>query len=184
MSHLFFLVGPPGSGKRTVGLHLARLTGAALLDNHLINDPVFAAFGADGVKPLPPEVWSYTRRIREVVLEAVEAAPATQSHIFTAYLADLPEEAGWLDTFAGVAARREASFVPVWLGCDREALLDRMGHPERRERLKLRDPAALSALLDRKGTLPAPAGALQVDTARLSPADAALLIAAHAGALF
>jgi hypothetical protein len=32
------LVAWPGNGTRTVGLNLADLTGAALLDDHLIND--------------------------------------------------------------------------------------------------------------------------------------------------
>lgn len=183
-SELFLLVGPPGSGKRTVGLELARLTGAALLDNHLINDPIFAAFGADGVRPLPPEVWTYTRQVRDVVLAAVAHAPREVSHIFTMYLGRGEKEEAFVGRFGALAQARGAHFVPVWLDCAAEELARRMARPERRERLKLRDPAALRRLLDEVGQQPAPAGALHLDTAELSAADAALLIASHSGALF
>ena len=178
-SELFLLVGPPGSGKRTVGLELARLTGAALLDNHLINDPVFAAFGADGVRPLPPEVWIYTRQVRDVVLAAVAAAHPEVSHIFTMYLGRGEKEGAFVERFQALAQSRGAHFVPVWLDCDPAELARRMDRPERRERLKLRDPAALHRLLDEVGQQPTPAGALRLNTAELSPADAARLIASH-----
>lgn len=75
MSHLYYLVGPPGCGKRTVGQALSRLTGAALLDNHLANDPVFTAFGLDGVRPVPDHAWPFVARIRAVLHEAALAAP-------------------------------------------------------------------------------------------------------------
>lgn len=176
-SRLFLLVGPPGSGKRTVGLELARLTGAALLDNHLINDPVFAAFGADGVRPLPPEVWTYTRQVRDVVLAAVAAAPPEVSHIFTMYLGRGEREAAFVERFRGLAPARGAQFVPVWLDCAPAELARRMDRPERRERLKLRDPAALSRLLEDVGQQPAPADALRLNTAELTPARAAQIIA-------
>ncbi|GHG09657.1 hypothetical protein GCM10017783_22740 [Deinococcus piscis] len=180
MGHLFYLIGPPGSGKRTVGLELSQLTGAALLDNHIINDPVFTAFGADG-GALPPEIWTFTRRVREVVLEAVAAAPAELSHIFTNYLADLPGEAETIDQFAALARQRGAAFVPVYLTCPTEELLRRMPLPERRARLKPNDPAALQEVLDKSGVLPVPQGMLTLDTSRLSPQQAAQAIAACAG---
>ena len=180
MGNLFYLIGPPGSGKRTVGLELSRQTGAMLMDNHIINDPVFAAFGADG-GVLPPEIWTFTRRVREVVLAAVVAAPAELSHIFTNYLADLPGEAEAIDRFAALARQRGAGFVPVYLTCPAEELLRRMPLPERRARLKLNDPAALQAVLDKNGVLPVPEGMLSLDTSQLTPEQAAQAIARHAG---
>lgn len=182
MSCLFYLIGPPGSGKRTVGLELSRLTGAALMDNHLINDPVLMAWGADGHKPLPPEVWSFTRRLREIVLEAVAAAPAEVSHIFTNYLADLPGEAEFIERFAALAERRGAKFVPVSLTCSTEELLRRMPLPERRARLKLSDPDALRAVLNRKRILPVPEGILTLDTLQMTPERAARAILTFAEA--
>jgi hypothetical protein len=56
--------------------------------------------------------------------------------------------------------------------------------PERAERLKLRDAEGLRRLLEEGSVQPPPPDAIRIDTAKLAPADAALLIAAHAGALF
>ncbi|CAM3250061.1 hypothetical protein DEDE109153_07325 [Deinococcus deserti] len=53
---VYHLIGAPGSEKRTVGLKLAELTGAVLLDNHLFRDAVYKPYGADGLRP-SPAVW-------------------------------------------------------------------------------------------------------------------------------
>ncbi|MEQ4204019.1 hypothetical protein [Actinopolymorpha sp. B9G3] len=60
MLTITYLVGPPASGKLTIGLELSAMTGAALIDNHLINDPIFLAYGADGRTPLPEWIWDLT----------------------------------------------------------------------------------------------------------------------------
>ncbi|GMA16786.1 hypothetical protein E5F05_16655 [Deinococcus metallilatus] len=181
---VYYLVGPPGSGKRTIGKQLARLTGAALLDNHLSNDPVFTAFGLDGQKPVPAQVWTLVKRVRAVVLEAALAAPRDVSHIFTNYLTNEEREWQFVQSLRGLASARGAAFVPVWLSCHTDELARRMTLPERAERLKLRDPEQLRELLEKAGNLPPPPDAIRIDTSTLAPADAALLIAAHAGALF
>lgn len=184
MSHLFYLVGPPASGKRTVGIALSKLTGAALLDNHAWNDPIFRAFGADGLTPLPPAASALAAQMRLLTLQAVKQAPPQVSHILTNYLSDRESEVDAFNDVRAIAAARTATFIPVWLSCPLSELERRMPLPERQERLKLRDPNKLRALLHEKGNLPPPPYAMQIDTATLSPADAALLIAAHAGALF
>ncbi|MCP2013166.1 hypothetical protein L1280_000294 [Deinococcus sp. HSC-46F16] len=183
MAFLYLLVGPPGSGKRTVGTHLSRLTGAPLLDNHLTNDPVFHAFGLDGVRPVPPEAWPFASRVRAVVREAVAASPRELSHIFTIYLADQPGEAESLERFRALAAGRGATFVPVWLTCPVDELARRAALPERSVgRLKLRDPEGVRQVVTDKGLLPPPADALVLDTSTLSAEDAARRIMAFAGA--
>ncbi|WP_119674665.1 AAA family ATPase [Deinococcus sp. RM] len=180
MSHLFYLVGPPGSGKRTVGKALSALTGAALLDNHLFNDPVFTAFGVDGVSPVPPELFDLAEEVRQVGLRALRLAPPARSHILTNYLSRVEEGEAVVAELRALAKERGAAFVPVWLDCPLPELERRMGLPERHERLKLRDPAQLRDLLDRAGTLPAPADALVLDTAHLEPLEAARRIVAFA----
>lgn len=132
MAHLYYLVGPPGSGKRTVGKVLSRLSGAALMDNHLINDPIFTAFGADGQRPLPPAVWALVRQVREAVLNAVEQAPPHLSHIFTNDLADQPGEELTLNRLRALASKRGSTFIPVWLECPLPELERRMPCPDAR----------------------------------------------------
>lgn len=183
-STLYYLVGPPGSGKRTIGTYLEQLTGAVLLDNHLWNDPVFKAFGADGVRPVPPEIFALSAQVRQAGLAALRLAPPDRSHILTNYLTARESGREVLENVRGLAAVRGAIFVPVWLSCDLEELARRMPLPERAERLKLRDAGGLRRLLEEGGIQPPPPDAVHIDTVKLTPADAALLIASHAGALF
>ncbi|MEQ7129486.1 peptidoglycan DD-metalloendopeptidase family protein [Actinopolymorpha sp. B11F2] len=92
MLTITYLVGPPASGKLTIGLELSAMTGAALIDNHLINDPIFLAYGADGRTPLPEWIWDLVAQVREATMTAVSRATKTTSHIFTNYLSDDPSE--------------------------------------------------------------------------------------------
>lgn len=181
---VFHLAGPPGSGKKTVGEHLARLTGAALLDNHLFRDAVYRPYGADGVRPVPPELQALGAQVWALGLQAARLAPRDVSQIFTAYHTDGESGRASAERIRAVAVDRNAVYVPVWLECHEEELARRMTLPERRERAKLRDPVALREHLAVLGILPSPPGAIVLDAARLAPADAALLIASHAGALF
>lgn len=183
MSHLFYLVGAPGSGKRTVGKELSALTGAALLDNHLFNDPVFTAFGVDGVSPVPPELFDLAEEVRQVGLRALRLAPPARSHILTNYLSRVEEGEEVVAELRALARERGAAFVPVWLECPLPELEARMEQPERRERLKLRDPLILRGLLERGGVMDAPADALVLNTSRLDPQEAARRIVAFAGAV-
>lgn len=184
MSHLFYLVGPPASGKRTVGQALSKLTGAALLDNHAWNDPIFRAFGADGLSPLPAQAKVLAEEMRLITLRAIEQSPHHLSHILTNYLANHSGELVALNSVRNLAANRGATCVPVWLTCPLSELERRTPLPERQERLKLRDPVQLRAMLETFGSLPPPPDAIQIDTYQVSPSDAALLIASHAGVLF
>ncbi|CAM3542990.1 hypothetical protein [Deinococcus frigens] len=181
---VFHLVGPPGSGKRTVGLKLSALTGAVLLDNHLFNDAVFRPYGADGLRPIPEEIHALAAQVRKLGLEAARLAPRDVSQIFTSYLTNRPSGPAALQLVRDLAAARGAQYLPVWLACPLDELERRLPLPERLKRAKLRDPAILRAALETSGLLAAPPDAIGIDTSALAPADAARLIAEHSGALF
>ena len=178
MSHLYYLVGPPGSGKRTVGKVLSALTGAALLDNHLSNDPVFLAAGIKGDGTVADGIWELCFTVRKAVQAATLHAPPTLAHIFTNYLTC--EEREWrnVERLRELAEQRGVSFVPVWLTCPLPELERRMSLPERAERLKLRDPVQLRELMQKAGELPPPPDALVLDTSVLQPSEAAHQITA------
>jgi len=135
---VILLMGFAGTGKYTIGQGLSRLTGAKLVDNHLINNPIFTAVCADGITPLPPPVWDKVKEIRRIVYDAIrELAPPTQSFIFTAEL----RENNTADHVAFVELKklaevRRSLFVPFRLVCDVEELCRRVVSPERAERLK------------------------------------------------
>jgi hypothetical protein len=149
------------------------MTGAALIDNHLINDPIFTAYGADGYSPLPGWIWGLVGRVHEATMEAARRAGPTTSHIFTNYLSNRPSEGQFVQELRAMAAERRAQFVPVWLTCPEEELIRRVGLPGRQAPQKMRDPDGLWQLLHAEGVLPAPPDALVLDTSTMSPRVAA-----------
>ena len=174
---IVLLTGPPAAGKRTVGALLAERTGARLIDNHLINDPVFTALGADGRGALPEVAFTMADRVREVVYEAVLAADPRISHIFTSWLIDTPQDAAKAEQFRALAARRGTDYHPVWLTCDEDELRRRVELPDRLVRNKLRDPSMVAEAVGR-GVAGAPDDALRIDTSSITAGETADRIAA------
>lgn len=135
-------MGFAGTGKYTIGRALAQRTGAKLIDNHLINNSIFTAINADGVTPLPAEVWDKVKQIRRIVYDTIrELSPAGTSFIFTSELRqNNPADHVAFAEVRKLANARGSLFVPVRLVCDVEELCRRVVSPERRERLKSIDP--------------------------------------------
>jgi hypothetical protein len=135
---LIVLIGFAGTGKYTIGRALSERTGAQLVDNHLINNPIFTVVKADGVKPLPAAVWDRVKKIRRIVYEAIrEISPPGLSFIFTLELCESDPAAhqAFLD-LQELATARGSVLVPVRLICEVEELCRRVSSPARAERLK------------------------------------------------
>ena len=45
---IVYLIGYAGTGKYTIAKEIAVLTGAVIVDNQLINTPIFSVIAADG----------------------------------------------------------------------------------------------------------------------------------------
>src|SRR6266850_6504051 len=81
---LVLLIGFAGTGKYTIGRELCERTGAKLVDNHLIANPIFTVVNADGVTPLPAGVWDKIKQIRRTVYDAIrEMSPPEMSFVLT-----------------------------------------------------------------------------------------------------
>lgn len=135
-------MGFAGTGKYTIGQRLSRLTGAKLVDNHLINNPVLTVVGADGVTPLPAPVWDKIKEVRRVVYDTIrELAPPALSFIFTMELreSNTADHVGFIE-LKSLAQGRGSLFVPIRLVCEVEELCRRVVSPERAERLKSISP--------------------------------------------
>ena len=184
-SILFYLIGFAGTGKYTIAKALREKTGAIIVDNQLINAPVFTVVNADGVTSLHPGVWREIRKIREAVFNTLcyMAAPDL-SFVLTNELFVQSSEHKIFDEVHSVAETRRSLFVPVRLTCERDELLSRVQSVDRKERQKETSPEALAARLDSLELLkPDHSNLLALDVTRLSPEDAANLIIEHANAL-
>lgn len=135
---IILLMGFAGTGKYTIGCRLSELTGAKLIHNHLINNPIFTVVDADGVKPLPAPVWDKVKQVRRLVYDSIrEFAPPHLSFIFTMELRqNNPADHFAFNELKKLAAVRGSLFVPFRLVCDVEELCRRVVSPERAGRLK------------------------------------------------
>ena len=132
------LIGFAGTGKYTIGREVCRRTGAKLIDNHLINNPIFKVVNADGVTRLPAGVWDRVTDIRRNVYQAIrELSPPEMSFVFTMELrqSNPGDHRAFVDV-QELAASRKSLFVPVRLICEVEELCRRVVEPSRIEMLK------------------------------------------------
>ena len=139
---IIVLMGFAGTGKYTIGRELAQLTGAKLIDNHLINNSLFTAIDVDGVTPLPKEIWPKIKQIRRIVYETIrELSRAELSFIFTVQLIEEdPQDHVAFADLVELARARRSLLVPIRLICEVEELCRRVVGQSRVEMLKHVNP--------------------------------------------
>jgi len=135
---IVYLIGFPGTGKYTIAKALAELARFRLVDNHLINNPIFSVIQADGKTKLPEMVWEKTLAVRNVVLDTIATlSPADFSFIFTNALFDHdPMDHDLFKQIEALAEARGSVFLPVRLICEEQELCRRVVSADRRARLK------------------------------------------------
>jgi shikimate kinase len=139
----FYLIGPPGVGKYTVGKIIAARTGAKLVDNHYSINPIFALIEQDGRTPLPDQVWPQVGKVRSAVLETIATlSPRDWSFIFTHAASDHPSDIGTCREIQSAAERRGARVIAARLSCEADELVRRVLSPERRPMMKEMDAEA------------------------------------------
>jgi hypothetical protein len=126
---IIYLIGIPAVGKYTVAKEIGRMTGAKVVDNHLINIPVFSVVGYDGTStfPFPRGAWAHIEKIQRAVLAVIrDCCPPDDSFVFTNVLdARAPGDKACFRRIERLAKQRKAGFFPVWLTCDAETLRQR-----------------------------------------------------------
>ena len=132
------LIGFAGTGKYTIGRELCERTGAKLIDNHLIANPVFTVVNADGVTPLPAGVWDKVNQIRRTVYDAIrEMSPPEMNFVFTMeWRENNPADQKGFTDLERVAAARRSRFIPIRLICGVDELCRRVTDPSRVAMLK------------------------------------------------
>jgi predicted kinase len=181
---VIYLIGMPAVGKYTIAKEIGRLTGARVVDNQLINLPVFSVIGFDGrdAFPFPTGAWAEIEKIRAAVLTVIrDFCSPNDSFVFTNVLE--ARDAGDERLFRRIeqlALTRGAGFFPVWLTCSPEVLRERKDSPDRRERFKDTDVTNITRYVEdfEVLTLPHP-NALTLDTSEEECGSLALRIIRH-----
>jgi tRNA uridine 5-carbamoylmethylation protein Kti12 len=181
---IIYLIGIPAAGKLTTAKAIAQLTGAKVVDNQLINGPIFTVIGYDGTdrNPVTPEAWKRIEKIRRVVLSFIESETnPDSSFIFTNVMADLPGDRALFRRIERIAKKRKGTFVPIWLTCGANEIRGRKNNPDRRERMKETDPEKTRYWTEEFKELEIRhPNALKLDTTHSNPAETAKQIIAHA----
>jgi predicted kinase len=161
--------GFPGVGKLTIARLLAAKLDARLLDNHTIFNPANALFRRDN--PL----WSSLRHaLTSAVHDHLARDTSAKPIIMTGSFGDSPADQTAYASVIGVAQKRNCPFVAITLTAHIDENARRLSTPERAERHKLVDEAALRDLYSR-ATLLQPIGVPHValDVTSLTPAQSA-----------
>lgn len=147
------MTGAPGSGKSTTAAELARLLGAAVLDqDSMTNSLVDVVAEVAGVADYSdPRLAALTRDARYEALLRV-AADCLRAHVPVVLIAPFTAERQSADAWAGLEgqlAQAGANVRLVWIRVDADVLAQRLGkRAAPRDRDKLSDLAGYVASLD------------------------------------
>ncbi len=139
---IIYLLGYAGTGKYTIAKELCRIAPEfRLVDNHLINNPLFTLIHADGITPLPPRIWENVGKIWDAVIDTmIHISPSDYSFVLTNALSDSDKDVAWFYEVEDMARQRNAIFIPVVLKISLDEHKRRIVSPDRITRMKEIDP--------------------------------------------
>jgi predicted kinase len=180
---IIYLIGTQAVGKYTVAKEIGRMTGAKVIDNMVINSPVFIAAGYDGLDSFrfPACAEAQIEKIHRAVMTVVRDCPPDESFVFTNVLdADEPKDKVWYRRVERAAKHRNAAFFPVWLTCEPGVIRQRKNLADRKARLKDIDLTNVSRWSNEFKVLKMPhPNALTLDTSNCEPGRTARRILKH-----
>lgn len=135
---IIYLIGFPGTGKYTIAKEISNLEKFIVVDNHLINNPVFSLIPLDGKTKLPSRIWDNTEKIWDAVLDTmVHISPAEYNFVLTnALFNDNEEDVIVYKKIEQMATARKSKFIPVRLTCSASELQKRIISKDRGARMK------------------------------------------------
>lgn len=183
---ILYLIGFAGTGKFTIAKEIVLKENFKLVDNHLINSPIFQVIESDGKSPLPEAVWDKTSIIRDAVLDTiVNISGKHLSFVFTNELIDGEKhDVDIYNKVKQVATQRGSRFLPVRLTCSEDELCKRVSSQERRLRYKEIDTdSARKKSREKIVFSPDDKNTVTIDTTLMDPSKVAEVIMSHLNSL-
>lgn len=178
--HLF---GFPGTGKYTIAKEICTQADVKLVDNHLINNPLFSLIEKDGITPLPDRIWDNIGKIWDVVADTItHISPQNYNFIITnALINEGKTDRGWMEKMSDVASARDGHYIPVRLTLSVEENQKRIISPDRAVRMKEINPKSPQNNAANYSVLStAHKNELTLDVTNLPAEEAARIIINHA----
>ena len=179
---IIYLIGFSGTGKLTVAKAINKINPSVIVDNQLINDPIFSVIETDGKSSIPLGVWLQAAKIRNAVFETVKHYGKSQSNfIFTNELFEKNDGDNKIyHAVKEIAETRESLFVPVTLNCEKNVLLERIEGADRKEKRKCTNSESAAKNIDFYKILkPDHSNALILDITFTSAEETAKIITTH-----
>ena len=129
-----YLIGFAGVGKYTIAKALEEHD-FKIVDNHLVNNPIFSLLNLDGKTPIPKNIWDIIAEIRTSVLRYV-SSDLKSNYIFTNELLEEKHDRIIYDQVKKSAEERGSIFIPIILHISPEEHAKRIENPKRKERFK------------------------------------------------
>lgn len=147
-----YLIGFPATGKYTIAKALCELEpNIKLVDNHLINNPIFGVLSLDGKTKLHSEIWNYVTQIWDIVSDVIiNYADKESSFVFTNVLLEEDEaDKKQYQRIKNIAEKRNGKFIPVLLTCSQDELIKRVTNEDRKARHKMLDVEGLCSYINK-----------------------------------
>jgi hypothetical protein len=129
-----YLIGIAGVGKYSIAQEISK-SGYKVVDNHLINNPIFSLIDWDGNRPIPTNAWAAIDRVREVIFDFI-AADTHSNFVFTNELLEIDHDREVYNKVKNLAEKRGSLFIPVRITVSQEVHAKRITTQTRRERFK------------------------------------------------
>jgi len=180
---VIYLIGFPASGKYTTAKAIVSAQPEIkLIDNHLINNPIFSVLGVDGKQKLPEQAWHRCKEVWLTVLKTMKTlSPKNLGFVLTNVLIETDNEDHLqFERVQEMAEARGVKFFPIHLICDVKEMENRIENPDRKVRFKTTDKTLPKKLSDEKDLIKVShPNFLKVDTTNSTPEETAEKIIKH-----
>lgn len=178
--HLF---GFPGAGKYTIAKEICSQADIKLVDNHLINIPLFSLIQQDGILPVNPRIWENVGKVWDAVLDTmIHISPPKYNFVLTNALTNEgKEDKNWALKVNKAATERGGLYIPVRILISEEENKRRITQPDRAKRMKEINPESPAKNAKNRTVLETNLpNELTLNVTKLTAAEAAEIILDHA----
>ncbi|MBL0941195.1 MAG: hypothetical protein IBJ00_00445 [Alphaproteobacteria bacterium] len=129
-----YLIGIAGVGKYSIAQEIGKF-GYKVVDNHLINNPIFSLIDWDSNKPIPLDVWAAIDQVRDIIFDFI-ASNTHSNFVFTNELLEIDYDRKVYDKVKNLAEKRGSLFIPVRITASQDVHAKRITTQSRVKRFK------------------------------------------------
>jgi len=163
---LFFLYGPPASGKLTIAEKLSSLTKIPLFHNHLSRDLVKDIYGEN--------LMEHYKLVRQIRFDVLGYCASQGTDLIFTYVYGGKDDDEHVRQFIKIIENHDGEVVFIELTAEREDLIARVDNDSRKRFKKLTDPEVLAKITENMSNYSIPfVDPIKINTSKMNPDEAA-----------